>query len=235
MLTKGQIRILTAFMVIVVFSMIVQLCINIKTKKQIEQLQTIVVELDSINQKQQTKINQLQSEIEIMKESIDSVNHAAELVMADGLKHQVFSYLDQKFQSLPKRLATLIAEYVVDISLKEDIPVELTLAMIQVESSFNPMAISSKNARGLMQLMPEWAPKFNLKKVSDLHDIDTNIQCGLEVLKIHIKEGGDLSKGLYRYVGGDSTYASRVFEAMGKFVAFRSALTDEKVRELATR
>ena len=137
-------------------------------------------------------------------------------------------YVDKKFQIIPRTVALDIAEQVLAMSKKENISPELVVGIIQVESGFNPMAISKKNARGLMQVMPEWAPKFNLKKVSDLHDIDTNIQCGIKVLKIHIEEGkGSISKGLYYYVGKSDSYAAKVYEAMGKFVAFRSTIDDD--------
>ena len=78
--------------------------------------------------------------------------------------------------------------------------------------------------------MPEWVPKFGLKRVSDLHDIDTGIESGIKVLKIHIDENkGSISKGLYYYVGKDKTYAGKVYESMGKFVAFRSTVDDDDV------
>lgn len=148
----------------------------------------------------------------------------------DLLKRDIFLYIDKKFQIIPRTVALDIAEQVLKFSKKETISPELIVGIIEVESSFNPMAISSKNARGLMQVMPEWAPKFGLKKVSDLHDIDTNIHNGIKVLKIHIEEGnGSISKGLYYYVGKSDSYASKVYEAMGKFVAFRSTVDDDDV------
>ncbi len=93
--------------------------------------------------------------------------------------------------------------------------------------NFNPSAISKVNARGLMQVMPEWAKKFDLKKVTDLHDINTGIDSGIKVLKIHIQEQkGSIKKGLYYYVGKDKRYSGKVYEAMGRFVAFRSIIDD---------
>jgi hypothetical protein len=96
---------------------------------------------------------------------------------------------------------------------------------------FNPMAISSKNARGLMQVMPEWAPKFNLRRVNDLHDIETGIKTGIEVLKIHIFDDakGSIHKGLYYYVGKSDSYAPKIYEAIGKFVTFRSTIDDSHI------
>jgi len=147
----------------------------------------------------------------------------------DLLKRDIFLYIDKKFQIVPQSVALYIADKILSISKKEKISPELIMAIIQVESGFNPMAISKANARGLMQVMPEWAPKFNLKRVSDLHDIDTGIEIGVKVLNIHIDEAkGNISKGLYYYVGKSDTYSGKVYEAIGKFVSFRSTVDDEK-------
>lgn len=148
----------------------------------------------------------------------------------DLLKRDVFLYIDKKFQMIPKIVALDIAEQILKYSKIENVSPILIVGIIEVESGFNPMAISSKNARGLMQVMPVWAKKFGLKKVSDLHDIDTGIKCGIKVLKIHIDEQkGDISRGLYYYVGKNKDYSGKVYQAMGKFVAFRSTIDNDKI------
>jgi TPR repeat protein len=56
----------------------------------------------------------------------------------------------------------------------------LALAVIQAESNFNPMARSPKNAQGLMQLIPETAARFNVKKP---FDPEQNMRGGLAYLR----------------------------------------------------
>lgn len=179
-------------------------------------------EADSLT-KQLTKCH---DELAHLKERMAGIKNADDL-----LKRDIFMYIDKKFQIIPRTVALDIAEQVLVMSKKHEVSPELVVGIIQVESAFNPMAISKKNARGLMQVMPEWAPKFNLKKVSDLHDINTGIECGIKVLKIHIEEDGkgNITKGLYYYVGKSDAYSGKVYEAMGKFVAFRSTIDDEDV------
>lgn len=170
-----------------------------------------------------TNYNVCENEMIILSKRLDGIKDSNDL-----LKRDIFLYIDKKFQLIPKTVAMEIADQIIINSKKENVSAELIVGMIQVESTFNPMAISKKNARGLMQVMPEWKKKFGLKKVTDLHDISTNIQCGIKVLKIHIKEGhGSISKELYYYVGKSDSYASKVYEAMGRFVAFRSTLDDD--------
>lgn len=56
----------------------------------------------------------------------------------------------------------------------------LAMAIIRAESNFNPGAISPKNAQGLMQLIPETAERFNVKKP---FDPEQNIRGGLAYLR----------------------------------------------------
>jgi hypothetical protein len=61
-----------------------------------------------------------------------------------------------------------------------DLNPELIDSVIQVESNYNPYAISPKGAQGLMQLMPETARRFGVKNVFDPKD---NVEGGVKYLK----------------------------------------------------
>jgi hypothetical protein len=54
-------------------------------------------------------------------------------------------------------------------------------SVIQVESNYNPFAVSPKGARGLMQLMPATAQRFG---VTDSFDPKQNIEAGVRYLKL---------------------------------------------------
>lgn len=56
----------------------------------------------------------------------------------------------------------------------------LAIAIIRTESNFNPSAVSPKKAQGLMQLIPETAERFNVKKP---FDPEQNIRGGLAYLR----------------------------------------------------
>jgi soluble lytic murein transglycosylase-like protein len=57
---------------------------------------------------------------------------------------------------------------------------QFALAVIRVESAFNPAALSPKNAQGLMQLIPETAARFGVKRVFNPAE---NIKGGLAYLR----------------------------------------------------
>lgn len=56
----------------------------------------------------------------------------------------------------------------------------LVKAVMQVESSFNPYAVSSKGARGLMQIMPETASRYGVR---DIYNPVENIRAGAQHLR----------------------------------------------------
>lgn len=72
------------------------------------------------------------------------------------------------------------AEIVTEASRKWKVRPELLQAVIAVESGFNPLAISKRGARGLMQLMPGTAKRF---AAGDLFDPRTNVLAGAQYLR----------------------------------------------------
>lgn len=61
-----------------------------------------------------------------------------------------------------------------------DVAPRLALAVISVESDFDPRARSAKDARGLMQLIPGTAARFRVKNAFDIRD---NVRGGLKYLR----------------------------------------------------
>jgi hypothetical protein len=221
---------ITIIVVITLTGIAAQLYQNNKMKRSYEaeiqkQNETI------INISEQNK--ELESNLKRVAEVADSYKSRLEGIKDkdDLLKRDIFVYIDTKYVEIPKTVAHDIADNIIRLSKKYDISPELIVGIIQVESSFNPMAVSSKKARGLMQVMPEWVKKIDgVNKITDLHDIDININTGIQVLLIHIDEaGGSLSKGLYHYVGKSSAYVDKVYKAIGQFVAFRSTIDDSNI------
>jgi soluble lytic murein transglycosylase-like protein len=72
-------------------------------------------------------------------------------------------------------------EHIRQASSLYQIPEDLIRAVIQVESDFDPRAVSPANARGLMQLMPETAERM---LVTDIFDPRQNIFGGVRYLRV---------------------------------------------------
>lgn len=100
---------------------------------------------------------------------------------------------------------------------RAELPPELVLAVIDVESAFDRFAISSASALGLMQVMPFWVDELGFDDKNQLFDIETNILLGCRILKYYLEmENGDLVQGLARYNGstGQRWYADRVLDRL---------------------
>ena len=79
-----------------------------------------------------------------------------------------------------RRVLPAIEEYIEQVALQYQVDPKLVLAVIEVESAWNPMARSPKGALGLMQLMPETAARF---EVHDPFDSKKNIEGGVRYLR----------------------------------------------------
>lgn len=81
------------------------------------------------------------------------------------------------------------------------VPPELIEALIDVESAWNPRAVSSKGAMGLMQLMPGTAQRFGAFAP---FDIEQNVAAGTRYLTTLMWEfRGDLRLVIAAYYAGD--------------------------------
>ena len=99
-----------------------------------------------------------------------------------------------------------------------DLPPELILAVIEVESNFDRYAISVAGAIGLMQIMPFWLDEIGRPDDNLLH-IDTNLRYGCTILRFYYdKEKGDLRRALGRYNGslGKRKYPNKVIDKLSK-------------------
>jgi hypothetical protein len=83
---------------------------------------------------------------------------------------------------------------------KYSLDADLITSVIAVESNFDPKAVSRKNARGLMQLLPETAAKLGVKNIDDPAE---NIDAGTRYLRDLLqKYNNDLALALAAYNAG---------------------------------
>lgn len=96
------------------------------------------------------------------------------------------------------------------------LPPEMVLAVIDIESAFDPYAVSSAGAQGLMQVMPFWLDEIG-RPGDRLVDIRTNLRMGCTILKYYYDmESGDWVRTLGRYNGslGSRVYPEKVLSRL---------------------
>ena len=92
-------------------------------------------------------------------------------------------------------------------SNKYDVDPNLVKAIIKAESNFDPNVVSSAEAKGLMQLMPENCEDLG---VSDPFNIEQNIDGGVRHIKEYLdRYNGDVEMALMAYNGGPTRMMNR--------------------------
>jgi soluble lytic murein transglycosylase-like protein len=83
---------------------------------------------------------------------------------------------------------------------KYGVDADLVFSVVAAESNFNPRAVSRRNARGLMQLLPETAKRLGVR---DIYDPAQNVDAGTRYLRDLMKRyEGDLALTLAAYNAG---------------------------------
>lgn len=95
---------------------------------------------------------------------------------------------------------------------------EWVLAVIEIESRFDPYAVSRVGAQGMMQVMPFWKNEIG-RPDDNLINIDTNLRYGCTILKYYLEKAeGRMHEALARYNGsyGKYWYPQKVMDAWEK-------------------
>ncbi|GAC1303735.1 MAG: lytic transglycosylase domain-containing protein [Steroidobacteraceae bacterium] len=93
------------------------------------------------------------------------------------------------------------------------LPPDLLLALIEVESRFDRWAVSPAGAVGLMQVMPFWPRQLGVQ--NQLVRVEPNIRMGCEILRYYLRaENRNWPRALARYNGslGRTTYPALVMQ-----------------------
>jgi soluble lytic murein transglycosylase-like protein len=92
------------------------------------------------------------------------------------------------------------------------LPPGLVMAVLDVESRFDPWAVSSAGAVGLMQVMPFWPEQLGMRRY-ELTRVAANVSMGCAILRYYLdNEQRDVRRALERYNGsvGHRDYPDRV-------------------------
>ncbi|MEY4099276.1 MAG: hypothetical protein RL300_447 [Pseudomonadota bacterium] len=146
-------------------------------------------------------------------------------------------WLSKKYRVAPEPISALVSEaYSVGARVKLD--PTLILAVMAVESGFNPFAQSAMGAQGLMQVMTKVHSDKYISFGGKFAAFDplANLQVGAKVLQDCIKVAGSIEGGLRNYVGAGNTdedggYAAKV---LAEHARLQLVVQGQKVPMVAT-
>ncbi|MDE2371732.1 MAG: lytic transglycosylase domain-containing protein [Burkholderiales bacterium] len=147
-----------------------------------------------------------------------AVTRATATDLADLTRQQatLANWISRRYKVAPEPIGALVQE-AWSIGKRAGLDPTLILAIMAVESSFNPFAQSNVGAQGLMQVMTR-VHDDKYEAFGGTHaafDPISNLRVGVQVLKDCISRAGGVQAGLRYYVGaalieGDGGYAGRV-------------------------
>ena len=158
----------------------------------------------------QTSVNVAEEDAALPMEP-DAAERATAVLPAKLPKPQanVAYWLSRKYRVAPEPLGVLVSE-AFDIGAKVRIDPTLILAVMAIESRFNPFAQSPVGAQGLMQVLTRvHTDKYdNFGGQLAAFDPVSNLRVGAQVLRDCIKRAGSTEGGLRLYVGAVTTDGS---------------------------
>jgi hypothetical protein len=179
-------------------------------------------------------------EAEIGYTEPDAIDRATAANPTDLPKQQaaVAYWLSRKYGVAPEPLSVLVSE-AFEIGQKAKLDPTLILAIMAIESGFNPFAQSPVGAQGLMQVMT----KIHHDKYENFggklaaFDPVTNLRVGVKVLQECIARAGSVEAGLRFYVGAgnmenDGGYAAKVMAEHARLLAVVSGRAPAHVSSL---
>ncbi len=148
----------------------------------------------------------------------EAVNRATAADLKELTRQQatLATWISRRYKVAPEPIGALVQE-AWSIGQRAGLDPTLILAIMAVESSFNPFAQSSVGAQGLMQVLTrvhdDKYESFGGKHAA--FDPISNLRVGVQVLKECIRRAGGLHEGLKFYVGAalldtDGGYVGRV-------------------------
>jgi len=164
----------------------------------------------------------------VYKDKLILPNSNYSIILDDEMK-ELSKYIKLRKSAQPIEICDLIAYHVITISHKHNIPSEVVVGIIEIESMWNIYAKSKANARGLMQILREDGVPIDPKLA---YGIEYNIDKGIQILKSKLnKSKGNITLALEYYVGGDKTYHEQVYKFLGKYMLYKMNATTPDMRK----
>lgn len=195
--------------------------------------QTVALLMPSVAHAQVKPISHLSDRIPASK--IDPQALDSKLMVSIQNQRAVADFFEKKYKLDRAKIEEYVSNTVL-IAKEVNIDPILLLAVISVESNFNPLTKSHAGAEGLMQVMTAiHKDKYALYGgANDAIKPEVNIRVGAYILKYLIATSGSLRNGLKYYVGAanaetDGGYTDKVMAERNRLISLCQPATQNKV------
>ncbi|MEY3225140.1 MAG: hypothetical protein RL565_1330, partial [Pseudomonadota bacterium] len=195
--------------------------------------QTVALLMPSVAHAQVKPISHLSDRIPTSK--IDPQALDSKLMVSIQNQRAVADFFEKKYKLDRAKIEEYVSNTVL-IAKEVNIDPVLLLAVISVESNFNPLTKSHAGAEGLMQVMTAiHKDKYALYGgTTDAVKPEVNIRVGAYILKYLIATSGSLRNGLKYYVGAanadnDGGYTDKVMAERNRLIGLCQPATQNKL------
>ena len=153
-------------------------------------------------------------------------------VNSDNWKLKNYDFLEYKVNAFMKKYPKF--SEIVDTAYRKShqygFHPDLVLGIMQVESNYNPEAVSTAGAYGLMQVnLSVWKDELSIDE-NNIFDVDYNIDLGLQILKRYFLESkGNMERALHLYNNGykynNTSYIGKVSKSLFSLNRNRNNIT----------
>ncbi|QWE17006.1 lytic transglycosylase domain-containing protein [Polynucleobacter sp. AP-Nino-20-G2] len=197
------------------------------------QQQTVALLMPSVANAQVKPISHLSDRIPVSK--IDPQALDSKLMVSVQNQRAVADFFEKKYKLDRAKIEEYVSNTVL-IAKEVNIDPVLLLAVISVESNFNPLTKSQAGAEGLMQVMTSiHKDKYALYGgATDAVKPEVNIRVGAYILKYLIATSGSLRNGLKFYVGAgnadnDGGYTDKVMAERNRIIGLCQTTSSNKL------
>lgn len=189
----------------------------------------------TVNEKTMAWLQSQLPDVALTSEDVLGRSLASDLKGLDRDQVAVARWLSRRYKIAAEPLAALITE-ADTLGTNTQLPPNLILAVMAVESSFNPYAMGTKGAMGLMQIVPEELKSTlnNFGGSLATYDPLTNMRLGTRQLQSLVQDSGSLETGIQRYgeQSGQPDVRSYLQRVVSEYLQLEKVARREPVPEL---
>ena len=140
----------------------------------------------------------------LLSKSSESLVSAEPIVIEEDVNSKLITLISDRQPKLDPVVVREIADAVELYADEYQLPYVFVISIIDKESSFKPISISSKSCKGLMQVHPKFhqdkITKFGIKG-DEIYHIRNNVRLGCAIFREYYDQTGSITKALAKYYG----------------------------------